>query len=567
MVAATAAIASVGYATFVTIMVTASQYFASPENRWEELIQPHIPLGLQLSSPEAVRWLWEGLPETQPIPWGAWLSPLTGWGAIALCIYVSSFCLMSLLRRDWIEAQRLSFPLAQIPLETVGSSGVPGTPLVRRPCFWSGFALAFLYGVLGLLHAYWPTVPYHNMQWPIGRSFDANVMPWGVLNRLQFNLHWGSIGIMGLLPAEVSLSLWFFHMWHTSEMLVLAALGYTGAAGSRYSFDPGAFFSFQTGGALVGFGVLLLWQSRRVLVAAVRSWWDSRWQRDDPLELLKPRYALIGLFASTVVLGSIAHWAGAQVSRLMLLLFVFYTTALSLTRVIAAAGTNHVECGPQMRYLLDYGLGTRGVRPGSHMLLNQMDAIFMTEFKVSFMHYAANDMKIFHASKLRGSSVVTALAAAVLLMLVMGSMGRVYSGYHRGIGSFGGWTYDAVPRWEWGDMADQLANSQGPNPTGIVAMISGAGIATGLSLLQTHVTWWRLSPVGFLLQGGWGINALIWANALVGWLVVTLIYRFGGLRLYRQVRPAFLGLFLGSVASLLLSNGIRLIAGLPGQPG
>jgi hypothetical protein len=474
---------------------------------------------------------------------------------------------MSLLRRDWIEAQRLSFPLAQIPLETVGSSGVPGTPLLRRSYFWFGFSLAFFYGVLGLLHAYWPTVPYHNMQWPVGRGFDANVMPWGVLNRLQFNLHWGSIGIMGLLPTEVSLSLWFFHVWHTTEMLVLAALGYTGSSGSRYSFDPGTFFSFQTGGALIGFGVLLLWQARRVLVAAVRSWWDSRWQRDDPLELLKPRYALIGLVVSTVVLAFLAHRAGAQVSRLMLLLFIFYTTALSLTRVIAAAGTNHVECGPQMRYLLDYGLGTRGVRPGSHMLLNQMDAIFMTEFKVSFMHYAANDMKIFHASKLRGSSVVCALAAAVVLMLVMGSMGRVSSGYHRGIGSFGGWTYDAVPRWEWGDMVDQLAHPQGANLTGIVAMLSGAGIATGLSLLQTNVTWWRISPVGFLLQGGWGINALIWANALVGWLIVTLIYRFGGLRLYRHVRPAFLGLFLGSMTSHLLSNGIRLIAGLPGQAG
>ena len=567
MVAATAAIASVGYATFVTIMVTASQYLASPENRWDELIRPQIPLWLQLSDHQAVRLLWEGLPEGQSIPWTAWRSPLTAWGAIALCIYTGSFCLMSLLRRDWIEAQRLAFPLAQVPLETVGASGIPGTPLLGRPYFWVGFGLAFLYGVLGLIHAYHPAVPYHNMQWPIGRSFDANVMPWGVLNRLQFNLHWGSIGIMGLLPAEVSLSLWLFHVWHTSEMFALSAFGYTGEAGSRYSFDPGAFFSFQTGGALVGFGVLLLWQSRRALVAAVRSWWDRRWQRHDPLELLKPRYAVLGLIASTALLALIASWAGAQVSRLLLLLFAFYMTALSLTRVIAAAGTNHVECGPQVRYLLDYGLGTRGVRPGSYVLLNQMDAIFMTEFKVSFMHYAANDMKIFHASKLRGSSVVAALAAAVLVMIVVGSMGRVSSGYHRGIGSFGGWLYDAVPRWEWGDMVDQLARPQGPNLTGIVAMGSGAGIAAGLSLLQTNVTWWRLSPVGFLLQGGWGINALIWANALVGWLLVSSIYRFGGLRLYREVRPAFLGLFLGSMTSLLLSNGIRLVAGLPGQAG
>jgi len=567
MVAATAAIASVGYITFVTIMTTASQYFATPENRWDILIQQHIPLWIQLNNEQAIRWLWEGLPEGQPVPWRVWRDPLLIWGAIAASIYTGSFCLMSLVRRDWIEAQRLAFPLAQIPLETVGSRGIPGTQLLRQPVFWVGFGIALTHGIAGILHAYWPAVPYHDMHWAIGRRFSANAVPWGALNRIEFNLHWGGLGIMGLLPVEVSLSLWLFHVWHTTEMVTFSALGFGTESGSRYAFDPGAFFSFQTGGALVGFGALVLWQSRRVIAAALRSWWDARWRDDDPLELLRPRYALVGIVLSTALICLIAHSMGAQLSRLLVLLFMFYMTAISLTRVIAAAGTNHVECGPQIRYLLDYGLGTRGARPATYVLLNQMDAVFMTEFKVSFMHLAANDMKIFHASRLRGASVVAALGAAVLVMLVVGSLGRVSSGYHRGIGSFGGWTYDMVPRWEWGDMVDHLSHPQGPNLTGVIAMVSGGAIAGGLSLLQTHVGWWRLSPVGFLLQGGWGINALIWGNALVGWTLVTLIYRFGGLRLYRQVRPAFFGLFLGSAVATLLDNAVRLVAGLPGQAG
>jgi len=567
MVGLTAAISTVGYATFVTVMVTASQYFATPENRWELLIQPHIPLWLQLNDPEAVRWLWEVIPEGTPVPWAAWRGPLTAWGAIALSIYVGSFCLMALVRRDWIEGQRLVFPLAQIPLETVGYRGIPGTPLLRQRIFWVGFSVSFLYGMLGLLHAYYPAVPVFTMSWPIGRNFDQNVMPWGVLNLVAFNLHWGSIGIMCLLPVEVSLSLWFFHVWYLTEMVVLAALGFTGQAGARYAFSPGVFFNYQTGGALVGFGIFVLWQSRRAIVGAIRSWWDPAWRSDDPLELLRPRYALVGLVASTVVLCLIASAAGAQVIRLLALLFMFYMTAISLTRVIAAAGTNHVECGPQVRYLLDNGLGTMGVRPGSYVLMNQMDAVFMTEFKISFMHYAANDMKIFHASKLRGTSVVVTLFLAVVLMIVMGSMGRVYSGYQRGIGGLGAWVYDMVPRWEWGDMVDQLQSPRGPDTQGIAAMLSGGVVAGALALLQMQVSWWRLSPVGFLLQGGWGINALIWANALVGWVIVNVIYRFGGLRLYRRARPAFFGLFLGGTISMLLSNVVRLIGGVPGQSG
>ena len=564
MVAATSAIATVGYSTFVMVMATASQYFATPENRWDLLIQPHIPVWMQLNDPLAVRWLWEGIPEKQPIPWGAWYGPLTTWGAIAICIYVGSFSLISLVRRDWIEGQRLVFPLAQIPLETVGYRGLPGTALPGQRMFWVGFGLAFVYGMVGLLNTYYPSVPFHNMRWPIGRYFDQNVMPWGVLNRLEFNLAWTGLGIMCLLPVEVSLSLWLFHVWYYIEMVGLAALGFTGEAGARYAFNPGAFFSYQTGGALIGFGVLALWQSRRAIVAAVRSWWDPQWRSHDPLELVKPRYALVGLLVSTVGLCLIASAAGAQVHRLLILLFMFYMTAISLTRVIAAAGTNHVECGPQVRYLLDHGLGTLGVRPGSYVLMNQMDAVFMTEFKVSFMHYAANDMKILHASRLRGTSVVLSLAAAVVLMVVLGSVGRVWAGYQQGIGGLDMWTYDMVPRWEFGDMVGQLANPQGADRTGIAAMLSGVGVVGVLSMLQMHVTWWRLSPVGFLLQGGWGINAMIWANALVGWIIVNVIYRVGGLRLYAKVRPAFLGLFLGGTTAMLIGSAVLLISGADG---
>jgi len=565
MVAVTAAIATVGYASFVGVMVTASQYLATPENRWDILIQPHIPTWLQLNDPLAVRWQWEGLLEGQTMPWHVWRQPLVAWGAIAFSIYVGSFCLMCLVRRDWIEGQRLSFPLAQIPLEVVGHRGIPGSGLVRQKVFWVGFALAFIYGMVGLLHTYYPAVPFHNMQWPIGRQFDQNVMPFGVLNRVAFNLSWGSIGIMCLLPVEVSLSLWFFHVWYYTEMIVLAALGFTGEAGARYAFNPGTFFTYQTGGALVGFGVFVLYQSRRALTRAFRSWWDPAWREHDALELIQPRYALLGLAASTVALCLIANAAGAQVDRLLILLFMFYMTAISLTRVIAAAGTNHVECGPQIRYLLDDGLGNVGTRPETFVLFNQMDAVFMTEFKVSFMHYSANDMKVFHSSRLRGTSVVLTLAAAVILMLILGPIGRLWAQYHAGISTLPDtWTYDGVPRWEWGDMVDKLQNPRGPDQTGIIAMLSGVFVVCALALLQMHVTWWRLSPVGFLLQGGWGINALIWANALVGWAVVNVIYRFGGLKLYQHLRPAFFGLFVGQMVATLISSAIRLMTGVPG---
>jgi len=49
----------------------------------------------------------------------------------------------------------------------------------------------------------------------------------------------------------------------------------------------------------------------------------------------------------------------------------------------------------------------------------------------------------------------------------------------------------------------------------------------------------------------------VWTNALIGWGLTTLIRRYAGPRLYRALRPAFLGLVLGQ---FLVSVGMVILA-------
>ncbi len=58
------------------------------------------------------------------------------------------------------------------------------------------------------------------------------------------------------------------------------------------------------------------------------------------------------------------------------------------------------------------------------------------------------------------------------------------------------------------------------------------------------------------------MNARIWTNALIAWLLVVSIRRFGGLPLYRKVRPAFLGMILGHFVVLGLRSLIDPLLGL-----
>src|SRR5438874_2229280 len=74
---------------------------------------------------EAARAYFQGLPAGGSLPWAAWLVPLATWSVYALLLYAAFFFLVALLRRPWIEHERLAFPLVQVPLEIVGHDRVP----------------------------------------------------------------------------------------------------------------------------------------------------------------------------------------------------------------------------------------------------------------------------------------------------------------------------------------------------------------------------------------------------------------------------------------------------------
>ena len=56
-------------------------YLATPENEWEQLLQPHLPDWMFVSVPKAARYFYEGLPLGLPIDWEAWAKP------VLFCLY------------------------------------------------------------------------------------------------------------------------------------------------------------------------------------------------------------------------------------------------------------------------------------------------------------------------------------------------------------------------------------------------------------------------------------------------------------------------------------------------
>jgi len=139
-------------------LLGAPLYYATPENEWAELIQPYIQPWLVPQDFAAIKYLYEGLPEGEAIPWGAWVRPLFFWLLFLAALYLVMISVMVILRKQWAEHERLVYPLVQIPLVMVeeGDRRIFG-PFFRSKMMWLGFSIPFIVGAYG---ASTTTIPF-----------------------------------------------------------------------------------------------------------------------------------------------------------------------------------------------------------------------------------------------------------------------------------------------------------------------------------------------------------------------------------------------------------------------
>lgn len=109
------AIPTSGITGFLMGILGSAYYFATPENQWATYLHPYLP-GWAIPSNEqhAMTWFYESLPEGQAIPYSAWIGPVLWWLSFLLALAVVLFCTAVILRRPWVNNQRLLYPLASV---------------------------------------------------------------------------------------------------------------------------------------------------------------------------------------------------------------------------------------------------------------------------------------------------------------------------------------------------------------------------------------------------------------------------------------------------------------------
>ena len=328
-------IPTMGLMEYVLPSLTSLHYYSAPENDWHEQIQPFVKSWIVVEEPSAIKYFYEGLPRDMAIPWQPWVKPLAAWTVLILALYMVMICTVVIVRRQWMDNERLLYPLVQVPLAMIRQDERRVPPFFRNGLMWLGFAAAVVIGSLKGLNHYYPEVPQIAMGTYLPVVRNAVNLP----IMLSFTV----VGLSYFISLDIALGIWFFTLLAIVEKGVFSLFGIQSTEMvSVYGTPESPFLAHQGIGAMLVFVAAGLWSARRHLRGVFRKAWSrgesSGETSDDSREMLSYRSAVTGLIAGVLVMGVWLWLSGLPAILVPLFLGVSLAIFFALTRIVVEGG-------------------------------------------------------------------------------------------------------------------------------------------------------------------------------------------------------------------------------------
>ncbi len=531
-----------------------SNYFATPANHWAEVLFPHmkqwaVPWDIGGGAVQTVsRTFYEGVAPGAPIPWAAWIGPLGAW-AICISLFIFAYlCQAAILRRQWVDNEKLAFPLTILPLEIATDQAGPQS-FFRNKVMWLGLLIPVAIHTLNGLHANYPALPKITLNYDMGNALRAAGRPWdSAAGWTYIQLSLGALGFFYFLPAELLLTMWIFFWFGRAENIVFGAFG---APFEGMPMYPTSLWNgYQSAGAflvLAGYMTKSAWPYLRQVWQTVV---DP--SRQEERELLPLRLAVVGL-AGAALGAAVFFWKLGMTPGIALLQV---TGLLFVTIPVMARSVNEVgllETETSWRPIDFVTMFTPIQRVGTQTMtaLSLTDAVFMRDQRGNLLSSFLDCLRLADRVKLDRRALLWALVGGLVISLVLGGFLGVALPYRLGAIQMDNYIYQGTPLWMASDTA---ANMQAtPQADHRLPLFFGSGVLITLALtfLRTRYLWWPLAPIGLALSGTWGIITF-WFTIFIAWLIKTMIMRYGGMRVFMALRPFFLGLILGEFLSAVV---------------
>ena len=535
----------------------APRYFASPENRWQELIFDHLPWWMYPSNfPGVVERFYLGLADGESVPWGAWMGPVFWAGSAGLAMTAIGLGLTAIFQRQWAQHERLTFPLAQVSEDlTEGFDRQKGWPkFLHNRLFWVGVAIAAA-PILWNMIAYWsPGFPRIAIFDPLGsrRTAVPRYLTWAFSYRLLPTV----MGFIFLCDLNILFSLWSLHLVGQMMIYMMNRVGFSvGLSGQEAK--PQEIAGLFGHGVMIGLVIWAVWAARGHLKEVVRQIVQPVARRDSVTSMLSARGATAALAGGALYMVFWLHSAGLGLATAVLWLGLFWASIFAAMKYLAASGFAYLwPAWPQ-------GISEMWIG-ASHMSDSTLVASRLIGWRVLAGWRLPPALP--HVARLVGNRKQTGwlIMGSAALGLLAAALYTIWLCYGEGGSSFRTWSLVGAPEGLYNGLASQIAETKrsAPDPGKIAIWLLGLVAAALVTLLQTRVPWWPIHPLGVMLMFEWYVSIYLLDIFLV-WLAKLFVLKFGGIGLYRRLKPVCYGLIVGYVFAV----GCSFIADLIWFPG
>ena len=543
---------SIGLAQVLIPALAAPVYYASASNKYAEIFDLGtdnvIPWWLAPKDYDAVKGLFSRT-SIEPIDWGmvarTWTVPLINWGIWAFVLFFVYLCVVSILRKQWVQREQLTFAYNVVPeqMSAMPSHGDPAAlaPFWKNRWMWWGFLLPFVYHLFANLYVVSPLFPNVPIQFNLAQYFTE--FPWNGVGDLTLWVSLHSVAFCMLLTEEMLFSLWFF--WLVNK--VLAITFYAFAVNETYSDFVSPTMNDQATGAFLAYFVMTVWMMRahlRVVLSRAARFRVGLDESDEPLAYRTAVWGLVlgmaFLVGFCVVAGANPFWAGLIIS----LILVYWVV---LTRLVAEAGL-FMSQGPwPVHDFIAKLFGTTALTVQTWTVVGFFKSIFLRWYTI-MPAYMLGGFKFADRHKINARRLAGAMMIAVFISIGASFVATLWLNYSYGGLNLSPWKAKALASDAFDSIRRYYDTPLGPDYKSLSVMGVGAGVTVFLSVMRMNFVWWPFHPLGYIASNLYIIH-YFWFHIFVAWVMMKLITKYGGIHVVRKVRPFFIGVVIGALAS------------------
>lgn len=510
-------------------------YFATEGNRWDAMFTQQIPDWLTVTDPAIIKSFYTGYDSFYRWEYvNAWARPVLWWTSFILALGVVTICSNILLRKQWAENERLSFPIVQLPLAITKDGG--SSAFWKNRLLWVGIAIGAGIDLLNGFHMLYPNLPYIQVRHDaVNLASNLSTHPWNKIGWLPLPLYPFIIALGYILPVDLSFSIWFFYLFRKAQNVFLGAYPIVD--------NPTPYFAIQSFGAWMVYFAFAVWMARGHLRAVWLRITDQPGGADDSEEPVSYRVAVYGILLAGLYVVWFTLRMGLSPMAILGFFGIFFLITMAIVRMRAELGppAHEMAQGMDASTIMTMMVGSRLLGSTNLALFPLLYWFCGRGYRTSIAPGQLEGFKMAYESGASPRRLGWAMLLAIglgVLATYWAALALQYSQPPQPAGQVAhGWG-------QWLEAAGRINNPTGPDFKGIAFFAGACGFTSFLFFMRHIMPWWPFHPAGYALSMAFGVE-YFWSCLLIASVLKWATLRFGGLRGYRQLLPLAFGIVIG----------------------